>query len=279
MRHLLIFSLSLSILASCSFKGINRHYDLPYLKEGNAFGLPEKQLDIYAPKKANAEEVLIFIHGGNWNSGNKDIYKFLGARMARKGLVTVIINYPLSPEYQIQDMVKASALATQWVADNIRTYGGDPEKIYVSGHSAGGHLASLLTVRDEPFRDIGTSNPVKGAVLIDAAGLDMKWFLEEMDYAPGTEYLVPFTNDPSVWEATSPIYYLSEDTRPQLILMGGKTYPGIVLATERYLETAKKAGSPIVYYYQKGKKHRAMIVQFANTLNPVYKQIRDFMEE
>lgn len=279
MRLLLIFSLSLSVLASCSFKGINRHYDLPYLEEGNAFGLPEKQLDIYALKKAKAEEVLIFIHGGNWNSGNKDIYKFLGARMARKGLVTVIINYPLSPEYQIQDMVKASALATQWVADNIRTYGGDPEKIYVSGHSAGGHLASLLTVRDEPFRDIGTSNPVKGAVLIDAAGLDMKWFLEEMDYAPGTEYLIPFTDDPSVWEATSPIYFLSEDTRPQLILMGGKTYPGIVLATERYLEATEKAGSPVQYYYQKGKKHRAMIVQFANTLNPVYKRILDFMEE
>jgi acetyl esterase/lipase len=277
--RLLLFTSLLFVFSACSFRGINRSNDIHYLEAENPYRLPEKQLDVYAPKKATTGEVLIFIHGGNWNSGNKDIYKFMGARLARRGIVTVIIDYPLSPDYQVEDMIKASAVATRWVAQNISTYGGDPEKIYVSGHSAGGHLASILTVRDEPFRDIGVPNPVKGAVLIDAAGLDMKWFLEQMNYAPGTEYLIPFTDKPSVWAATSPIYFLSESTRPQLIFMGGKTYPGISLTTERYLKAAENAGSPVIYHYQKGKKHRAMIVQFANTLSPVYKRIREFMDQ
>jgi acetyl esterase/lipase len=279
MRIAPLFLLSILWLSACSFKSIHRHYDLTYLEQDNAFELPEKQLDVYTPKRAENVPVLIFIHGGSWNSGNKDIYRFLGARMARRGVATVIINYPLSPEYDVQDMVKAAALASDWTKQHIAEYGGDPERIFISGHSAGGHLAAVLTVRDEPFKDLGLENPVQGAVLIDAAGLDMKWFLEQMDYAPGTAYRIPFTDDPRVWKDTSPIYYLDESTRPQLIFMGGKTLPGIALTTERYLEASAKAKNPVTYHLQKKKKHKGMIVQFANTLSPVYRKVRDFMEE
>jgi hypothetical protein len=120
---------------------------------------------------------------------------------------------------------------------------------------------------------------VKGAVLIDAAGLDMKWFLEQMNYPSGNDYLLAFTEDPAIWEETSPIYYLGGDTPPQLIFTGGKTYPGISLSTERYLEKAREKGSPFTYEFQKGKKHKAMIVQFLNTLSPVYKRIVEFMHQ
>jgi acetyl esterase/lipase len=250
------------------------------MEKGFLGNLPEKQLNVFAPKKADgSNNVLLFIHGGSWESGNKDIYNFLGARLARKGIVAVIIDYPLSPDYQVHDMAKASAHAVKWTKENIKTYGGSPDKIYVSGHSAGGHLASLISVRDEYFDTLGVGNPIRGTVLIDAAGLDMYWFLKEMNYAPGTEYLRAFTDNAQVWKDTSPIYFLDEKDPPMLIMMGGKTLPGIEKTTERFLEEYKKIEPKPNFHLQKGKKHKPMIVQFIYTPSKVYTWIEEFMEE
>lgn len=276
----LLFSLFLLASFSCSFKSVQRSKGITYMEKGFLENLPEKQLNVFAPKKADGSSpVLLFIHGGSWNSGNKDIYNFLGSRLARKGIVAVIIDYPLSPDNQVHDMAKASAQAVRWTNENIKTYGGDPEKIFVSGHSAGGHLASLISVRDEYFDTLGVENPIRGTVLIDAAGLDMYWFLKEMNYPPGSEYLQAFTDDPQVWKATSPIYYLDEKDPPMLILMGGKTLPGIEKTTERFLEEYKKIVPEPNFHLQKGKKHKPMIVQFLYSPNQVYKWIGEFMEE
>ncbi|MCL6260807.1 alpha/beta hydrolase [Aquiflexum sp. TKW24L] len=250
------------------------------MEKGFLGNLPEKQLNVFAPKNAEGSNaVMLFIYGGSWDSGNKELYNFLGARLARKGIVAVIIDYPLSPDYQVHDMAKAAAQAVKWTAQNIKTYGGSPDKIYVSGHSAGGHLASLISVRDEYFDTLGVENPIKGTILIDAAGLDMYWFLKEMNYAPGTQYLRAFTDNPRVWKDTSPIYYLDEKDPPMLIMMGGKTLPGIEKTTERFLEEYKKINPEPNFHLQKGKKHKPMIVQFIYTPSKVYKWIEDFMEE
>lgn len=259
---------------------MNRHKDITYLENGFLSSLPEKQLNIFAPKKANGQnDVLIFIHGGSWNSGNKDIYNFLGSRFARKGIVTVIIDYPLSPGYQVHDMAKASSQAVNWVHENIQDYGGNPDRIFVSGHSAGGHLASLISVRDVYFDSLNVENPIKGTVLIDAAGLDMYWFLEQMNYPSGNIYLDAFTENPEVWKDTSPYYFLNENTPPMIILMGEKTLPGIELTTSRFLEEYEKYEPNPNYYLQKGKKHKPMIVQFIYTPNKAYKWILDFMND
>lgn len=276
------FLLVLIVLAftSCSFKGVSRYKNITYVEEQLLGKLPQKELNVFAPKKSNGNnDVLIFIHGGSWNSGKKEIYNFLGNRFARKGVVTVIIDYPLSPEFQVHEMGLASAQAVKWTHQNISNYGGNPGKIFVSGHSAGGHLASLVTVRNEYFDTLQYKNPIKGAVLIDAAGLDMKWFLEQMNYEPGTEYLVTFTDNPEVWKDTSPIYFLDEKDPPLLILMGEKTLPGIKLTTERFLEKYKEIVPEPDFYVLKGKKHKPMIVQFINTRNKVYDWILEFMSE
>ncbi|MFD2202064.1 alpha/beta hydrolase [Shivajiella indica] len=279
-KNTLFLVLIFLAFTSCSFKGVNRYKNITFIEDQLLEKLPEKKLNIFAPKKSNGDnDVLIFIHGGSWNSGKKETYNFLGKRFARKGVVTVIIDYPLSPEYQVHDMALASAQAVKWTDQNISKYGGNPGKIFLSGHSAGGHLASLISVRDEYFDTLQYNNPIKGAVLIDAAGLDMKWFLEQMNYEPGTEYLVTFTDSPEVWKDTSPIYFLDENDPPILILMGEKTLPGIKLTTERFLEKYREIVPEPDFHVQKGKKHKPMIVQFINTRNKVYDWILEFMSQ
>ncbi len=270
----------LILLQGCAFQTISRIKNLTYLEADSTKSLPEKQLNVFAPKGAKDLPVLIFIHGGSWKSGNKEIYDFLGSRMARKEVVTVIIDYPLAPANQIQSMELAAVQSVIWTRKNIEKYGGDPNQIFISGHSAGGHLAALMATKEDDFLLSEMENPLKGAILIDPAGLDMHWFLQETKGTDeGDKYLGAFTEDPEVWKAASPIYFLEGQNMPILIMEGEKTYPGIRLTVDRFRKEADKKGVELDYEYYKKKKHIPMITQFFWTYNRGYKEVLDFMEE
>ena len=270
-----LFLLAL-ILQSCAFQPIRRSKNITYISDQNESELPAKDLNIFAPRKGEDLPVLIFIHGGSWNKGKKEIYDFLGSRMARRKVVTVIIDYPLAPDYQVPAMEKASALAVKWVFENISKYRGDPDQIYISGHSAGGHLAALVAIKEEPFQELGLKNPLKGAILNDPAGLDWFWFLSEMKGRPkGTENYDAFTDDPEIWKAYSPIYFLEGNEIPIMILEGEETYPGIRLTVERFRRAAEQKGTDLTYSFYPKTKHIPMITQFFWTWSKGYEDILD----
>ena len=81
--------------------------------------------------------------------------------MARKGIITVIIDYRLSPSIAYKGMTTDVAMAIQWVQENIGSYGGNNNKVFVSGHSAGGHLAALIATDNQYFDSLGKSIPFK----------------------------------------------------------------------------------------------------------------------
>lgn len=276
MKYFLPLLLLIGVASSCAVKSITRSKNITYLQKTEE--LPEKQLNIFAPKKASKAPVLIFIHGGSWHSGRKEIYDFMGSRLARRGVVTVIIDYPLAPDYQVPAMEKASARAVQWVKEHISNYGGNPEEIYVSGHSAGGHLAALLAIKKEPWDELGVSNPLKGAILNDPAGLDWYWFLNEVrDRPDGKDNYDAFTDNPDTWKAYSPIYFLTGNEIPMLIMEGEKTYPGIRLTIDRFRKEADSKGLEYTYSYYPKTKHIPMVTQFFFTWSKGYKDVLGFM--
>jgi len=280
-RNLIKLSLFclLILLQGCAFQTISRSKNLTYLEADSKNSLPEKQLNVFSPKGAKDLPVLIFIHGGSWNSGNKEIYDFLGSRMARKSIVTVVIDYPLAPDFQIQSMELAAVQAVIWTKNHIANYGGDPDQIFISGHSAGGHLAALLATKEKDFLSSEMKNPLKGAILIDPAGLDMHWFLQETKGTDeGNKYLGAFTEDENVWKEASPIYFLEGENMPILIMEGENTYPGIRLTIDRFRKKADEKGIPIGYEYYEKKKHIPMITQFFWTYNRGYKEVLGFIE-
>ena len=175
-RQLLAVALGVLLVSApgCSFRRIIRAKDIVYRDANPITQTGPQHLNVFAPRKTDGPtEVLIFVHGGSWRSGRKGLYSFFGKRLARKGVTAVIIDYPLSPEAQYNEMAASVAQAVEWTQQHIEEYGGSADKIFVSGHSAGGHLASLITVRDAYFDTLGITNPIRGTVLIDAAGLDM----------------------------------------------------------------------------------------------------------
>ncbi len=261
MKQSFLFLLVLALASSCGVLQTARTKNIPYLSASAT--MPAKTLNVFAPKKADKAPVLIFIHGGSWHSGRKEIYDFMGNRLAAKGVVSVIIDYPLAPAYQLPAMEKASALAIQWVKENIASYGGNPSNMYVSGHSAGGHLAALVAIKEEPWKELGTTNPLKGAILNDPAGLDWYWFLSELKekYNKEDNYDA-FTSDPAVWKTYSPIYFLGEKEIPMLVLEGERTYPGIKLTVERFRKAAEEKGLQLDYSFYPKTKHIPMVTQF-----------------
>lgn len=278
----LIFLLLGSIfsLQSCTSARIVATKDLTYLEADSVLSLPEKKLNVFAPKDAKNLPVLIFIHGGSWNSGDKKTYSLMAKKLARRSMVTVVINYPLAPAYTIQSMEMAALRAVNWTKNQIAGYGGNPDQIFVSGHSAGGHLAALVATKEELYLPFNQKNPLKGALLIDPAGLDMHWFLQQTHKtADGAQYLDAFTADEKVWKEASPIYFLAGPNTPLLIMEGEKTYPGIRLTIARFREKARELNVPIQYEFYAKKKHIPMITQFFWGNRRAYGDVLDFIEK
>jgi acetyl esterase/lipase len=267
----------LMLATGCAFKSVHRDKHIVY-NPADKGHIPQ-ELNVFAPSKTSTlKPVLIFVYGGNWNSGNKKLYSYFGSRMARKDVVTVITDYPKSPAAGYQEMATDIAAAVKWVKENIQNYGGDPNRVFISGHSAGGHLAALVSIREDYFKQQQIDNPVKGIILIDAAGLDMYNYLKEEQLPAGDTYLQTFSNDPATWKAASPIYFLHKGMPPMLIYQGAKTYPSISSSNERFTDSLKNYDVKFSYHILPGKKHVAMITQFFNPYNKRYKEMITFMQ-
>ena len=115
------------------------HIDIPY---GDS---PLQKLDVFPAVRNRADApVMVFIHGGYWRSLDKSDHSFIAPPFNNRGACVVVVNYDLCPEVAVPDIALQCAHALAWVWRNIAAYGGDPRRISVVGHSAGGHLAAMM---------------------------------------------------------------------------------------------------------------------------------------
>lgn len=147
------------------------------------------RLDVYAPVSGVTKglPVVVFFYGGSWDSGERAMYRFVGAALASRGMVVVIADYRLYPQVRFPAFVEDGARAVRWARDNASAYGGDPSRLVLMGHSAGAQIAAMLAfdqqwlgeVRLDPRRDVaglvGLAGPydflpLKSATLKDIFG-------------------------------------------------------------------------------------------------------------
>ena len=125
-----------------------------------------EKLDLFFPE-GPSKALLVFIHGGYWRSLDKNDFSFLAPAFTKQGITVATINYGLAPQLRIDDIVRQSRVAITWLAQNVRRYGADANQIYVSGHSAGGHLAAMMAATH--WSSVSTILPmdlIKGAICI-----------------------------------------------------------------------------------------------------------------
>lgn len=122
------------------------------------------KVDVYPAAQPDAP-VHVFFHGGYWRAQDKQNFAFVAAPLVERGVCAVIANYALCPEVTLDGVVASAIGAIDWTARNAARFGGDPGRITISGHSAGGHLGAAILATDWAARGL-PADIVKGAVLI-----------------------------------------------------------------------------------------------------------------
>jgi acetyl esterase/lipase len=238
------------------------------------------RLDVYYSGKDSLRDVLVYFPGGAWRSGNKNTYSYLGKNFVRKGLVTVIINYSLSPN-KIYKMAQDCTAAVVWVLQYISSYGGNPNRIFLMGHSAGGHLIELINADTRFFGQYNMRNPIYGIILLDAFGLDMYEYLSEASPENDryyTTFIQVFSNDPRNWQQASPMRYFKNIRNPHLILVGERTYPSIQTQNRRlYRKLTASGQAPVEFYEIPRRNHTGMVAYMFFSGNEQYDIILSFM--
>lgn len=270
--RVVFYLLLLLAFCSCSRFYSKRKKDIVYSAE--------QKLDVYSPKKKTKElkSVLVFIHGGNWTRGSKSLYKFFGRGMARKDVIGVVIDFRQHPSAEYKGMAMDAATSLKWVKENITTYGGDTNKIFVSGHSAGAHLAALISTDNTYFDSLKIKNPVKGCILIDAFGLDMHTYLKREEKYQYDVYRTIFTIAPEQWKKGSPIFHLHDGMPKFILFVGEKTYPNIVRESNAFISEVKKYQTDAKLITVPRKRHTGMMFSYANPRKDAYDQILEFMK-
>lgn len=247
--------------------------DISYTKNHKG---EDVKLNIFTPKNIKDKNlpVLIFVYGGNWNTGNKNKYNLLGRNFARKNMVVVIPDYTLSPNADVNEMTKEIASAIQFTKANAKKYHGNPERIFISGHSAGGQLSTSAVMN--PKYGI-PEKTISGIILIDGAGIDMKNYLEKYPPTAEDNYDITWSKDPEKWKQASSIYFINEKTPPFMIYLGKKTYPSIKIANENFLK-ALKTLQPDVKPIMLNKKHVPMVLQYFLPWSKRFDEAVNFVE-
>lgn len=274
MKRLLgLIFLNLLILG-CASKKIP---DIAYQPKADKVREEANLLNLFTPKKTNSSKlpVIIFVHGGYWEEGNKDIYGFLGRNFAKQDVVTVIPNYALSPNANYDEMAKDIVKVVQWTQENIANYGGDADNIYLMGHSAGGHLIALIATNPKYAMD---KDLIKGVILNDAAGLDMKSYLEANPPTAEHHYDVTWTTNPNLWKDASPVYFINEQSPPFLMYVGEKTYLSITSQNLTFLKAIKEYHPDMAIHYL-NKKHVPMMSQYFFPWVNRYDEILEFVKQ
>lgn len=144
--------------------------DVPYAEPKN-----ERQiLDVFPPTEGKNHPVVVWIHGGGWTKGSKDGMQKKPQAFTEKGFVFVPINYRFVPNVTVKEMTGDIAKAIRWVHDHAKEFGGDPNSIFVMGHSAGAHLAALVCNDDRYLKAEGLPlSIIKGCVPIDVSVYDI----------------------------------------------------------------------------------------------------------
>ncbi|WP_296705628.1 alpha/beta hydrolase [Algoriphagus sp.] len=163
---LTVLTLFLLLNAPCVNAQVKIFKDIDYINESD-YQDDKDLLDIYLPEGKKNVPVIVYFHGGALLMGDKSWGEDIGNKLAESGIGLVSVNYRLSPNVQHPDHVKDAAAAYEWVKNNIEAYGGNPEQIYVGGHSAGAYLAALLSVDFSLLQARGIpGSDIAGAILI-----------------------------------------------------------------------------------------------------------------
>lgn len=261
------------------------HRDIPYVKNGH-----ERQiLDVYSPPKAKNLPVVFWIHGGGWTVGDKTQVQIKPKIFTEKGFVFVSTNYRLLPTVTMSDIIQDIAKAFHWTHEHIAEYGGDPNRIFVMGHSAGAQLAALLCTDDRYLKAEQLSlKPIRGCVPVDGdtyyvpaiiATAEARWKAYGL---PPAKYghREKFENAPARHIDLSAVTHVARDKGiPPFLILHIAGHPDVTAQANHLAKALKAANVPVTVFGARGTDHRKLNADIGIADDPATLALYDFLDK
>lgn len=232
-------------------------------------------IDIYAPAGAEGAPVVVFLYGGSWESGERGMYRFLGASLAAAGVVCMVPDYRVWPEVRFPAFMRDAARALAWARGNAAAHGGEPGRIVLMGHSAGAQMATLLALDGRYLAEVGLR---PAAALRGVVGLAGPYdFLPLRDPA-----LRAIFGPESEWPASQPVNFAHAGAPPMLLATGEQDATVLPRNTTSLATRLRSAGSDARAVTYAGIGHREILGAFAPALRflaPVRRDVLRFVAE
>ena len=272
--------------------GVGFVYDRAALPEANVRrGLayvegsadPKHRLNLFLPLADSVRggpwPTVVFVHGGNWDSGDRDftfggadLYNNVGRFFAARGIGAAVVSYRLLPTVRWEQQIEDVARAVAWAHRNVGAYGGDPRALFVMGHSAGGQLVARVALDPAPLRRQGLSTDVLcGAMPVSGAGYDLT-DVESYRIAENFDFYAsrfgtpetPLTELPPAetfaWQAAaSPTTFVRRDAPPFLLLYAGGDYPALRRQAHLLDDALRAAGARSRIVVVPGQSHTRIV--------------------
>jgi len=233
--------------------------DLPYGAH------PRERLDIFASPLPDAP-VLVFIHGGWFQFLDKSSLSYVAAPYVQAGITVVMISYPLTPEARMEEIVQSAQRAMLWVYRNIADHGGDPARISVAGHSAGGHLALSMGFRDWS-ETAGLPDLVKGCFPISG--------LYDLQPVCGTIYNAKIGLDEKTALLWSPLERFERAPQRLIGIVGGDEISGFQWQHRALLDFCTEKEIVVSEHIAPGRNHYSVVDEFCTAKGALFRMVSE----
>jgi acetyl esterase/lipase len=258
--------------------------DVPYLEDRSN---PRQRLDLYIPTSGTAPfPVVVFVHGGFWKPMDRRFFQALsglfggvGVALANRGVVTAVVGYRQHGEAaSIQDALDDVGHAVRFVVDHIREHGGDPGRVYLVGHSAGGMLTALLALNPSHLQRAGAgTGDLRGFVAM-AGAYDLPHLMKGVD-AELSEKVRASAGDAAGLERFSAVRQVRPDFPPLMLVVGSREPAVTMEEHHQLLDALKAAGGPVDAVEAPGEGHMDLVMHLSRPQDRVLGELLGFMEK
>jgi len=260
--------------------------DIPYVESGH----DRQILDVYTPSKSSEKRlpVMFWIHGGGWQVGDKSEVGLKPKALTERGFIFVSTNYRLLPGVTMDVLIGDVAKALGWVYANISRFGGDPEQIFVGGHSAGAQLAALVCTDDSYLKKESVSfEALKGCVPVDGDTYDIPKIITTAELRqqlyggrlPGFGHRQKFGNDPKKHVNFSSVTHVAKGKGiPPFLILYFPGNPNTRAQARCLQEALKKSGIPVEAYGNGDSNHSRLNNDLGNPDDPATDKLFQFLD-
>ena len=288
MRSKFVACLAFPVILLCSTNGFaqKRISDIPYSQDGH----PRHVLDVYTPEQPASESlpVMFWIHGGGWQVGDKNDVALKPKVLTERGFVFVSTNYRLLPDVEMDVLIRDVAQSLAWVHKQISKYGGDPNRIFVGGHSAGAQLAALICIDDRYLKEQGAPFDIlKGCVPVDGDTYDIPKIIMTAEFRQALYggkmftfgHRQKFGNDPEKHIDFSAVTHVAKDKGiPPFLILYFPGNPETRAQAQRLETVLKDAQIPVTSYGKRDSNHSRLNDDLGKPDDPATEQLYKFLD-